>query len=201
MNGFKAYRYYLALRLHFTTESYNVFKSNGNIKVSLNTFKSRNDHYLFEKLARKYPSDKELIQYIVANFAYGNSNLLYDESISQSNYTQWIKIKESITKTFTDDLHSAMLEAEKVGINEIINCTLNDLPYIMKLYLGKVVQPHTISILHDLTNMIDEYQSNANMLMLLHDDLICLKKLKGFFSYDSEKLKKIYTEICINKNG
>lgn len=201
MNGFKAYRYYLALRLHFTTESYNVFKSNGNIKVSVDTFKSRNDSYLFEKLARKYPTDKELIQYMVANFAYGNNNLLYDESISQSNYIQWIKIKESITKTFTDDLHSAILEAEKNGISEIINCTLNDLPYIMKLYLGKVVQPHTISILHDFTNMIDEYQSNATMLMLLHDDLICLKKLKGFFLYDKEKLKQIYTEICINKNG
>jgi len=32
---------------------------------------------MFEKLARKYPVDKELIQYYVANFAYGNDASLF----------------------------------------------------------------------------------------------------------------------------
>lgn len=194
MNGFKAYRYHLALKLHFTKEKYNVFETRGNIKVSLEAFRSRNDSYIFERLAKKLDTDKDFIQFVVANYAYGNVNYLYDEGLALQNYTQWIKVKESITKTFGDDLATVQYEAEKQDIAQdcIINCTNNDLPFIIKLYLGKMIQPQTISILHDITGMIDVWQNDASLNIFFEDEMLRLKKLKGFFTYDKEKLQKIY---------
>ena len=194
MNGFKAYRYHLALKLHFTKEKYNVFETRGNLKVSLDAYKARNDSYLFERLARAFDKDQDFIQYVVANYAYGNTNFLYDDGLAQMLYTQWIKVKESITKTFSDDLSSILYEAEKnnVETNSIINCTNNDIPYIIKLYLGKIIQPQTISVLNDFTGMIDQWQQEPTLNIFFEDEMIRLKKLKGFFSYDKEKLKTIY---------
>lgn len=194
MNGFKAYRYHLALKLHFTKDKFNVFENRGNIRVSLDAFRSRNDAYLFDRLAKKLGTDREFIQYVVANYAYGNTNYLYDEALAQNNYTQWIKVKESITKVFGDDVSTIFYEATKqnVGPDHIINCTNNDLPFIIKLYLGKMIQPQTITILNDITGMIDMWQNNPSLNIFFEDEMLRLKKLKGFFTYDKEKLQKIY---------
>lgn len=194
MNGFKAYRYHLALKLHFTKDKFNVFENRGNIRVSLDAFRSRNDAYLFDRLAKKLDTDREFIQYVVANYAYGNTNYLYDEALAQGNHTQWIKVKESITKVFGDDISKILYEAVKLKLDSesILNCTNNDLPFIIKLYLGKIIQPQTISILHDLTGMIDKWQNEPSLNIFFEDEMLRLKKLKGFFSYDKEKIQKIY---------
>lgn len=194
MNGFKAYRYHLALKLHFTKEKYNVFETRGNLKVSFDAYKSRNDLYLFERLARKFEKDQDFIQYVVANYAYGNVNFLYDENAAQGYYTQWVKVKESVTKSFSDDISTIQYHTEKYGVDShmVINCTNNDLPFIIKLYLGKLIQPQTISILNDLTGMIDQWQQEPTLNVFFEDEMIRLKKLKGFFTYDKEKLLQIY---------
>ena len=50
MTGFKAFRYYVALKLHFTKDKFNVFENRGNVKGSYQAFDARNDKFLFEKL-------------------------------------------------------------------------------------------------------------------------------------------------------
>ena len=77
MTGFKAFRYYIALKLHFTKEKFDVFENKGHIKGSYAAFDARNDKYLFEKLARKFPKDQDIIQFIVANLSIGNDNIIY----------------------------------------------------------------------------------------------------------------------------
>ena len=72
VNGFKAYKYYMAVKLHFTTDKYNVFDTGGKGKGSVDAFKRRSDRFHFENIAHKISEDKKLIQYYVANFAYGN---------------------------------------------------------------------------------------------------------------------------------
>lgn len=197
MNGFKAYKYHLALKLHFTKDKYNVFETRGNLKVSLDAYKSRNDSYLFERLVKKLDKDQDFIQFVVANYAYGNTNYLYDDGLAVSNYIQWQRVKESITRTFTEDITTIQNEMDKHGIeySNVINCTNNDLPFIIKLYLGKVIQPQTISIINDFTNIIDSWQQEPTLNIFFEDEMLRLKKLKGFFSYDKEKLSRIYKSL------
>ena len=197
MNGFKAYRYYLALKLHFTTDKFNVFENKGHVRGSYETFEARNDKHLFDKLGRKFSTDRELIQFITAQFVYNNQNFIYELEQADDNYRQWIKVKESITKVFSDDLNTIQLEIEKNGytFDEIFNCTLNDFPVIIKLYLGKRISPHTIAILSNMNEAVSMWLNNPNLSLVLESEIRILYKMDGFIKYDKEKLQKIYKEF------
>ena len=51
MNGYQAYKYFMAVKLHFTTEKYDLFEKRGRVSGTQATFEKRNDRGLFEKLA------------------------------------------------------------------------------------------------------------------------------------------------------
>lgn len=202
MNGFKAYRYYLALKLHFTTDKFNVFENKGHVRGSYETFDARHDKYLFDKLARKFSTDRELIQFIVAQFVYNNINFIYELEQADDHYIQWIKVKESITKVFKDDLNELQLVCEKNGYtaDEIFNCTLNDFPIIIKLYLGKRINPQTISILSNMNDAVAGWLNNQNLALVLESEIRVLYKMHGFIKYDFEKLHKVYKEFIESCN-
>ena len=193
MNGFKAYRYYLALKLHFTKEKFNVFENRGNIKGSYETFQARNDRFMFDKLARKYDTDQELIQYYVANFAYGNDNMVYDMEQSEENYITWKRRKESITRTFKNDLDTLQYEVEKNNLDKINTFYFvnTNFPWLVKMYLGKRITIETIHIIDKLGyNIIDNW--SAPEAMLIDVDVLRIEKLDGFVKFDKDKCQKIF---------
>lgn len=196
MTGFKAFRYYVALKLHFTKDKFNVFENRGNVKGSYQAFDARNDKFLFEKLARKYRTDQEMIQFLVANIAYGNDNIVYGMEEAEEYYIQWTKRKQSLTKTFKDDINLLQLESEKnnLSLDQIINFTLNTYPHIIKLYLGKLINMESICILNDFIPMITKWEAHDSSF-LLEEDIRRIKKLKGFVKYDREKLEKTINEF------
>ena len=93
---------------------------NPNVKYSNAKFEGRKDKILFERLARKHPVDKDLIQFFVANFAYGNDSPVYELSHAETYYTNWLRRKESITQVFTDELNCIIIDSEKNKLS-IIN--------------------------------------------------------------------------------
>ena len=200
MNGFKAYRYYLALKLHFTTDKFNVFENKGNVRGSYETFEARNDKYLFDKLGRVFGTDRELIQFIASQFVYNNPNFIYDLNQAHDNYTQWVKVKESMTKIFSDDLNTILLEVEKNGytLEDVFNCTLNDFPVIIKLYLGKRITAQTINIISSMNEVVAGWLNNKNLALVLESEIRIIYKMDGFLKYNKEKLQQLYTEFIEN---
>jgi len=197
MTGFKAFRYYLALKLHFNNDKYNVFENKGNIKYSYENFNSRNDRHIFEKLARKFDTDKDLIQFLVANFAYGHDNMIFAIEEANEYYLEWQKRKQSISRIFKDDLNTIELESQKnaLSLDQIINFTLNEYPSIIKLYLGKKIAIESISILNDLLDFIPKWKQNPSGMLILESDIRRIEKLKGFVKYEQDKIKPIFNEF------
>jgi hypothetical protein len=197
MTGFKAFRYYLALKLHFNNDKFNVFENRGNVKYSYENFNSRNDRHIFEKLARKFDSDKELIQFLVANFAYGHDNMIFAVEEANEYYLEWQKRKQSITRIFKDDLNTIELESQKnvLSLDQIINFTLNEYPSIIKLYLGKKISIESVSILNDLLAFIPKWKQNKSAMLILEADIRKIEKVKGFVKYEPEKIKPIFNEF------
>ena len=66
--GFEVYKTYLAVKLHFTSKSYDYIKYEGKVNAKLDTFTSRNDRYFFHKLSKRFKED-EILHFFVANFA------------------------------------------------------------------------------------------------------------------------------------
>ena len=194
MDGFKAYKYYMAIKLHFTKDNFDVFKNRGNVKGTREAFNARNDRYIFEKLARKYPVDKDMIQFFVANFAYGNDTSLYSYEEAETNLLEWQKRKQSITKIFSDDCGTILLTAHKNKHKEadIFYFTSNSYPSILKLYLGKQISIETVRILDDMLNMVEKWKENTSMVVLWENDIRRIEKAKGFVKYDKERVSKVF---------
>jgi hypothetical protein len=207
MDGFKAYRFYLALKLHFTTEKYNVFESKGAVKASRDKFNLRNDHYIFEKFSRKFNVDKDLIQFMACNFIYGNQNFIYSGSEAEDNHVEWQRRKQSITKILFDDCSTILNQVEEHDLNgkDVFYCTKNNIPYIINLYMAKKICIESIRILDDFIHFIPEWRSHTNMNLLFGDDIRRIEKSIGFIKYRNEKvipiISNLQRELLLNQNG
>lgn len=197
MDGFKAYKYYIAIKLHFTKDNFDVFKNRGNVKGTRDAFNARNDRYMFDKLARKYPVDKDLIQYYVANFAYGNDAAIYSFEEAESNLLEWNRRKQSITKIFSDDCNKILMDACKNKYKEesIFNLTNKGYSSILKLFLGKQISLESLRIIDDLYPVIDSWKQNSSMVLLWENEIRRIEKSKGFVKYDSEKVTKVFNNF------
>lgn len=194
MDGFKAYKYYMAIKLHFTRDSFNVFKNRGNVKGTREAFNARNDRYMFERLARKYSVDKDLIQFFVANFAYGNDSAVYSQEESETSLFEWTRRKQSMTKIFSDDLNIILMDAykRKLKPESIFDFTYNQYPSILNLYLGKQIGLETVRIIDDFEDILSHWKKNDSMLLLWDSEIRRLEKAQGFVKYDKDKVTPIY---------
>jgi len=194
MDGFKAYRYYLAIKLHFTTDKFNVFENRGNVRGTREAFNARNDRYIFEKLATKHEDDKEIIQFFVSNFAYGNDTAIYAGQEAEDNFLEWQKRKQSITKVFIDDLASMLMHVEtnKLKHTAIFGFTENEYPVALKMFIGGKITIESLRIIDDITNVVEDWKNHSSVKYIWDDELRRVTKLTGFVKYDKIKLGKVF---------
>lgn len=192
MDGYKVWKLYMAVKLHFTTNKYNVFNNRGHVKGARETFYSRNDRFIFEKLSQKFPSERDVIQYFVANFAYGNNEVVYEPGEGERNLTTWTKRKESISQVFENDLHAILLHLEKEKLDNrcLYDCTHGSIPELFKLYLGGYVTIETMVILEHFANYLANISLQLNLL--LGEECRRIDKCKGFVKYDKERILHVY---------
>ena len=182
----------MAVKLHFTTEKYDVFEMNGRVAGSRAAFDKRNDRGLFEKLAKKFDNDQEYIQFLVANFAYGHKNVVYSNE-SDEYYRNWMKRKESRTQQFNADLSNIInhLEMNRIPASQLYSVDTG-MPELLNLYLGGHVSIETMVILQDFDNYLSEWEP---LIMLWHDSFLTIRKCTRFVKYDKIKLSSIYTKF------
>jgi len=197
MDGFKAYRYYLAIKLHFTTDNFNVFQNRGNVKGTREAFNARNDRYIFEKLASKRPEDKDIIQFFVANFAYGKDSAIYAGQEAEDNFLLWQKRKQSITKTFVDDLASILTQVEvnKLSTESIFDFKDNEYPLVLKMFIGGKISIESLRIIDDFANIVSNWKTHPTVKYIWDDELRRVIKLTGFVKYDKIKLSQIFEKF------
>ena len=197
MDGFKAYKYYMAIKLHFTSKKYNVFETRGHVKGTRDTFNSRNDRYIFEKLAQKYSDDKDIIQFFVSNFAYGNDTAIYGNSEAEELYFEWQRRKQSITKIFIDDLTNVMnmCDVHKFNTDGIFKCKDGDLPVLTSMFLSGKISIETLRIIDDIEPFVDSWENDPMIKIVLGDKLLRIEKLKGFVKYDKDKIAKVFNHF------
>jgi hypothetical protein len=197
MDGFKAYRYYLAIKLHFTTYKFDVFKNRGNVKGTREAFNARNDRYIFEKIAAKRSDDKEIIQFFVSNFAYGKDAAIYAGQEAEDNYLIWQKRKQSVTKTFIDDLATILtyIEVNKLSHSSIFEFIDNDYPVALNLFIGGKITIESLRIIDDFTGVLEKWKTHPSIRYIWDDEIRRVIKLTGFVKYDKMKLSQIFEKF------
>jgi hypothetical protein len=195
MDGFKAYRYYLSVKLHFTTDKYDVFETRGAVKGSREAFEARNDRFMFEKISRKFETEKDYIQYLVANFAYGNKEVIWNTE-STENYDLWRKRKQAITQNFVNDLATMLTNLENNGIihDKLFNFVGDEYPVALNLFIGGKISIETLRIIDDIHPILGAWK-RTQAGWIWEDELRRITKLKGFVKYNKSKISEIFAHF------
>lgn len=188
MDPFLVYKMYLALKLHFTTESYDITKHRGAVKGKKETFLQRKDLTAIRKLARDF-SQKEIRDFLIANFVSGNKWGGVFDAQAMDIYNEWLVQKKRVMYTFATDLDYIIMEMEKRGVTNAINS--DEHPLIMKLLLGSKVSLETVVILDRLYGFTDKIKDD----FVLKDSCLLVKKYKPFLSIDSDKVAKLQDKL------
>lgn len=191
-----AYRMYLAAKLHFTTDKYDITEFHAKVRVSRKAFDERNQRALYEKFADKFDTKLEMAQYLIANFAYGaygNTDIVYGTAESEANYKEWRRRKESLTQIFKNDLSKIRLEWETNDIQKFSDnmvVQFPSVPHLFQMYIGKHITLETLVILDRMQPFLDAWKSNIGQLF--KDEVRVLIKSKPFVRFDENKMKPIY---------
>ena len=190
---FEVYTTYLALKRHFTSNTYNYFKYRGKTRTSTNSFNKRKDKYVFEKLSRKY-GDEEIKLYFLASFVYSDApaSVWVGDIIrvGEKQFQQLIKTHQSLSYLFTQECEAIFSQHK---LPEAFDATMGH-PPILKGYLRGEVSIETLVILE----MVFGFSKNLDRK--LKDpvwDIVCMKmrKYRPFLNIELDKFKKILRNI------
>ena len=194
MDGFDVYKIYLAIKLHFTSESYDYFKHNGKTTARLATFTKRRDRYFFHKLSRSY-SNNDCINYFVAGFI-NDSNVWIGDVVGKTgndNYARWQKRIESLSYVFESDVDTLFdfIEEKKIKFDDLFKVKEGQHPPLVKLYLANKITVETMLILDELLNYTKRFNKTIKEKVIWPKKYKLMMNYKPFLKYNSTKMKMI----------
>lgn len=195
--GFAAYALWNALKLHFTSESYDYFKYNGKTNVSKQTFTINKSKYQFYKLSRRYDLE-ELKNFFIANFIQGKGDWIGDLlQDGDENYTKWQKIKQSLTYTFENDIiymFDSVDGAEFWSIEDYFKPIDGGWPMLITKMMHNKISLETVCILVDILGCMPKWEKQITEDIIWPTHRRIIKKYTPFILYDKEKCKQILKE-------
>lgn len=181
MNPTEAFHKFTCLKLHFSTESYDVEKYNWQVRGNLKFDPKQKGAYFYEKLARQY----DPVGLMIANFAVNPKmfvgNLFLFDSTQRHN--AYRKYAENLSYCFKEELNKLNAESFRVHNEQH--------PRLLQDYIRGDISIETMSILNDFIRYILQWDND------LVDDVVWTKyrlsilKFKPFIKYDVEKIKQI----------
>jgi len=198
IDGFRVYKFYLATKLHFTTDKFNVFENKGRVRGSRDKFWSRNDRGLFEKIGREFETDRDVIEYFVSNFMVGNDCVVYSGDTANDNYKTYIKIKQSLTQQFSNDVNRILLHLEQNPdkLDSLYYFEGTVVPELMKLLIGGDITVQSLVILDSYEPFLHNWNVQTNLIF--EEECRKVVKSKGFIKFDRSAMKKVFYEFTEN---
>lgn len=189
MEAIDAYKIYVAIKNHFTLDTYDYFKYNKKTNVTFDSFLKRKDKIFFAKLGKR--KDSYLEHFLVANFLH-NTNYWIGELLSdecEERYKEWKRKQESLTYHFTNDM-SFISDLTVDEFNKLFTTIDGNHPQIIKMYLRKEISIETLTILNDILKFI--FKSDKVLTDPIYQEVSKLcKKYQPFLNYDKAKAKLV----------
>jgi len=198
VTGFEVYKMYLALKQHFTKDSYDYVKYRGRVSASEKSFEERRDRYFFKKLATKY-GDKEILNYFVANFISDPKG--YIRSFSDDIYTRWRVYQESFSYKFKQDVDFLLEDIAPPydeSFDSIFYITKGQHPPILKKYLSQEITLETLVVFEHCLGFVDRFDSSLSdpIWKQTRNQII---KYRPFVDIDCKKYKSVILDTIRRK--
>ena len=194
----KAYQMYLAVKLHFMSDSYDITKHRGRVMTSKEKFAEQNRENLYVKFADKFENKQQMAQYLIANFAYGawgNTDIVSGTSEADQNFTEWNRRKQSMTQVFKQDLAKIRLHCDvnNMDFNKDLACKFPQIPVMFQMFLGNHITLETLIIIDRFDPFLDNWKQNLGNLF--KDEIRRVIKARPFVKFDSSKVEPIFLEF------
>lgn len=189
MEAIDAYRTYVALKNHFTSDSYDYFRYNKKTNVSFDSFQKRKDKIFFAKLGNR--KDSYLEEFLVSNFIHDTKTwigeLLSEES--EAKYKEWKRKQESLTYAFKNEIE--FLDGyTKEQFDDLFRVEDGTHPHIIRMYLQKEISLETLIILDSVFTFMQRYDRMISDPLYKEVSKLC-KKYQPFLKFDKTKMKSL----------
>jgi hypothetical protein len=182
MDGFTVWKLHRAIKLHFTSKKYDVFKYDGQVAgVSEEAFEKLRSRGIYEIIASRFDNPKHAVQFFISNFVYSDHDTAF-EITSWDNYKLWIKHKEALTRFIERDLEKADLD----DLNSDFT------PMLLKQVVSGEVLPQTVVALDNHLHFLQDWYDKD--YFAFGKTILKLVKLKPFLKYNEQIINQLINE-------
>lgn len=193
MEAIDAYRTYIALKHHFTLDTYDYFRYNKKTRVTLDSFLKRKDRIFFAKLGNR--KDAYLESFLVANFLY-QTNMWVGELLSdecEDRYKDWKRRQESLSYHFKSEM-DFISDLSPEEFNKLFHPVNGNHPEIIQKYMRKEISLETLCILDHILKFIHKTDKIISDPIYIDISKLC-KKYQPFLKVDIPKLKLLLKQL------
>jgi hypothetical protein len=190
IEAYDAYRYYMAVKMHFESDTYDAVKYQFKTSSKESSFWKRRDKYQFAKIANKFNEPGDLINFFVAQFT-SEKKWVGDMLSDEETWTTWQKRNQSLSYTFEQDINKLY---EKVNsFDELFKPTFSPYPTIVYFYMQGEISIETVVILDKLVEFTKK--------LAIGDTIVWpevkkrIQKYSTFVNPDLNKMKEIVLRV------
>lgn len=195
ISGYEAFSLYQAIKLHFTTDSYDFFKYGGKSKISVDSFENRKDKYHFYKLSRRLTNRDDLIMFLVANFIHNDKvwvgDLLTEES--ETIFRQRQKVLQSLSYIYENDCRKIFDGVDNP--NTVLQSEDGDYPKLLTMVLRKEIEIETFCLLNKILNFMPVWSKQITDTIRWPEYRRKVEKYAAFMQADTVKYKMILKKV------
>ena len=196
MEPYDVYKYYMAMKLHFESDSYEAPKYNFKTSAKPQAFFKRRDKYHFAKLGRKFDKPEELIDFFTAQFtASDNKSWVGDMLQDESKYLEWQKRQQALTYNFEQDINKLAEEADTFDDIFMILEEGSNYPLVIEKYLQDEISLETVVILDRLTGFMRRANQSITETIVWPDVSKRIRKYGLLLRFDENRMRKVVLRI------
>ena len=196
LSAFDTFCMFMALKNHFTTESYDFVKYKGKVRFTQETFLSNRDKLLYQKLSRVC-DENDMLDYMIATFIADKKwvrDFLDEEA--KDRFTEYRKRNQSLGYMFGNELDRLfLLQAPELAFKPTGNYALP-----IRMYMQGDMSLETFALLSKYLGLAESYDAKYGK-----DDIVwgrmsmLIRKFTSFLVCDDKKMKSILKDK-INEN-
>ena len=199
--GFDVYKTYLAVKLHFASDTYDYYKYDGKVNAKLDTFTKRKDRYFFHKLSTRY-AETDILDFFVANFLADSKrwigNLLANDG--RDVYLDYKKRKEAFAYHFKQECGTIAsdLGRRNVSFNDGFIPPNGQHPRILRLLIQRKISYQTAVVLDHFLGFTKNWDKEITEKVVWPEISLKVTRVKPFVNFNVTECKLIMKDTFVN---
>ena len=199
--GFDVYKTYLAVKLHFTTDTYDYYKYGGKVNTKLDTFTKRKDRYFFHKLSTRY-AETDILDFFVANFLSDSKrwigNLLANDG--KDVYLDYKKRKEAFAYHFKQDCGNIASDFSRrnISFDDGFIPIRGQHPRLLRLLIQRKISYQTTIVLNHYLGFTKNWDKEITEKIVWPEISLKVTRLKPFINFNATECKLIMKEVFVS---